>query len=174
MDNSGELPVFISNSFGARSESMQIFHSLLLVILLTGCFPSFSNTQSRPKTVSETSSNRSKLQDRITFIEQYVTFTRTYLKLEYSVVYHNNSVGVVPGPSDWDIRILAVVPASKIDQWIPTGALRTDQEQPKWLTTIPGSLSTNKITEWYIKGNSVIGIDRKTSTVAYRNSTIGD
>ena len=141
---------------------------LLLAALLTGCSP---NPRSGPKTVSETSASRPKLEDRIAFIEQYVTFTRTYLYLEYDVEYHNNGGGMVPGPSDWDIKILAVVPADEIDEWIPTGAQRTDRNPPSWLNAMPDTISTNEIAEWYAKGNSVVGIDRTNSIIVYRNST---
>lgn len=127
------------------------------------------NSQLGPPTASETSSTRPKLEDRIAFIEQYVTFDRTYLKLEYDVVYHNNS-GRVPGPSDWDIKILAVVPANEIDQWVPTKASKADTPPSSWLSTMPDSISTQGVTEWYTRGTTVVGIDRATGTIAYRNT----
>jgi hypothetical protein len=89
---------------------------LLLAGLLTGCS---SNAPSGPASVAETSETRPRLEDRVEFIERYVTFRRTYRKLAYAVDYQNNSGGMVPGPSDWDIRLVAVVPAEEIDDWIP-------------------------------------------------------
>lgn len=149
------------------SGAMRAFF-VLLIVLLTGCSP---DTQSGPKSVSELSTARPQLTDRIMFIEQYVTFTRAYLKLEYDVEYHNNGGGMIPGPSDWDVKILAVVPADEIDEWIPAGTSKTDKDPPDWLLVMPGNISTNNVTEWYTRGNSVVGIDRKTSTIAYRNTT---
>jgi len=146
--------------------------SLILVVLLTGCS---SSTRSGPKSISETSATRSELRDRVAFIEQYVKFRRTYLELEYDVEYHNNGGGLVPGPSDWDIKILAVVPDEEVDHWIPSGATMTEELPPTWLIAMPGTISTNNVTEWYSNGHSlVVGVDRSSSTIVYRNTTTPD
>jgi hypothetical protein len=150
---------------------MHILISILFACLagcLAGCA---SNSQSGPQSISETSTVRPKLQDRINFIEQYVTFKRNYLKLEYEVQYHNNSSGIVPGPSDWDIKILAVVPPSEIAAWFPSNQSSISKQPPAWLTAMPGTISRAKVTEWYATGGTEVGVDRNTSTIAYRNST---
>jgi hypothetical protein len=144
---------------------------LLLAGLSIGCS---SKAPSGPASVSETSKARARLKDRVEFIERYVTFRRTYLNLEYAVDYQNNSGGMVPGPSDWDIKLVAVVPAEEIDDWIPEGAARADHAPPKWVESVPGDIPRDKVTEWYRKGSSMaVGVHRETSTVVYRNSTNG-
>lgn len=152
---------------------MRILTSILFACL-TGCLTScLSTVQSGPQSISETSAARPTLQDRINFIEQYVTFKRNYLKLEYEVQYHNNSGGIVPGPSDWDIRILAVVPPSEIAAWLPPNQSRISKQPPAWLTVMPNTIPIAKVTEWYATGHTEVGVDRNTSTIAYRNSTFG-
>jgi hypothetical protein len=142
---------------------------LSLWVLLAGCSPySQSGPQSGPQSVTETSVARERLSDRVEFIEQYVTFRRNYLDLEYDVMYQNNGKGLVPGPSDWDIRIRAVVPDNEIATWIPSDGTHTVQPPPAWTTTIPGHISTLGITEWYRVSGKEVGIDRATSTIAYR------
>ena len=141
---------------------------LILIMLLAGCS---SNSRSTPKSVSETSASRPTLEARIAFIEQYVTFSRTYLDLEYDVMYQNNGDGMVPGPSDWDIRILAAVPAEEVVDWIPSDTARSTQKPPPWLGAMPGKIPTDGVTEWYREGKSVVGIDRTNSVIVYWNST---
>ena len=142
---------------------------LILVALLLGCSPS---SRTGPRSVSESSVARPRLQDRIAFVEQYITFRRTYVDLEYDIEYQNNGTGLVPGPSDWDIKILAVIPADEIDEWIPAGAKKTDKTPPPWLNAMAGNIQTANVTEWYTRGKSVvIGVDRNASIIAYRNTT---
>jgi hypothetical protein len=142
---------------------------LLTTVALCGCSTS---PWSGPKSVKETSAVRALLSDRIEFIENYVNFRRSYDKLEYVVLYQNNGSGMVPGPSDWDIKILAVVPANEVAEWIPAKATRSQRQPPSWLKTMSGNIPVTSITEWYQTGSSVTGVDRATSTIAYRNTTI--
>jgi len=90
---------------------------LLLAIMLPGC----SGTASGPESVTETSVARADLADRILFLENYVNFRRQYEILDYDIMYQNNGGGMVPAPSDWDIRLIAVVPRTEIEAWVPAG-----------------------------------------------------
>jgi hypothetical protein len=140
----------------------------LIFVIFLGC----SNVPSSPLSVQETSSARPQLADRIKFIENYVTFKRNYNKLEYDITYQNNGGGIVPGPSDWDIKLLAVIPAAEIVEWIPTNATRVNAQPPKWLIQMSGSIPITDMTEWYRTRNSEIGIDRANSTIAFRSTTM--
>lgn len=143
---------------------------LLLFVLFTGCS---SGVRSGPPTIDETSLERQTLADRVTFVEQYVTFQRTYHQLQYDIEYHNNGGGMMPGPSDWDIKLVAIVPVEELEQWIPEGITKSKQNPHAWLSDVPGEIPTAGITEWYVERNSVmIGIDRENSIVAYRNTTL--
>ncbi len=138
------------------------------MVFLSGCS---TPTKSGPKSVSETSRSRPELAARIAFIEQYVTFSRTYLKLEYDIQYNNHSEGMVPGPSDWDIKILAVVPPDEIEDWIPKGVSKSKGAPPAWVASMKAEISTDGVTEWYEKERIKVGIDRTDSIVVYRNAT---
>jgi hypothetical protein len=138
-----------------------------MAIMLSGC----SKTASGPASVTETSVARIDLAERIQFVEKYVNFRRKYAKLDYDIMYQNNGGGMVPAPSDWDIRLIAVVPKTEIEAWVPVGAEKKDDPSPAWLKDIPGTIERDEITEWYRKSGIVIGVDRERSIVAYRNTS---
>ena len=132
------------------------------------------NGPTGPPSVTETSATRPLLSDRVDFIEKYVNFRRQYLELEYAVDYQNNGSGRVAGPSDWDIRILAVVPSETIEEWVSEGATKTSETPAAWVQEVAADIEVDGMTEWYTLGNSItVGLDRETATVAYRNSTNG-
>lgn len=86
-------------------------------------------------------------------------------------MYQNNS-GFPPGPSDWDIQILAIVPSAAVEEWIPKDAEASEQKPPQWVTTIPGNIPTEGLREWYIQSGKAVGIDREHSIIACRYSTL--
>ncbi|MCY2992852.1 MAG: hypothetical protein NTY19_33970 [Planctomycetota bacterium] len=141
---------------------------LLIAFALAGCSPS------GPTSVAETSAAHAVLADRVRFIEHYVTFRRKYEKLDYDVTYQNNDGGMVPGPSDWDIRLIAAVPPTDVDGWIPTDAEKKDGSPPQWLRDLPDSIEREGLTEWYRKSGAELGIDRARSIVAYRSTSTPD
>ncbi len=159
-----------ANSFPSRKSHWTVIgaSAIFMSCTLVSCMP---RSPSGPPSVEETSVKRPDLKDRVKFIEQYVKFRRSYKKLEYSVTYHNNGDGSVPGPSDWDIRLLAVIPPSEVKDWIPAKAAVT-KKFPTWLREWSGSIRTTGMTEWYKAGGLEVGVDRATSTVAYRNTTL--
>jgi hypothetical protein len=154
----------------------------VFVILLTSCVggtPAQRAAGDGPPSVQEDSRRRPKLQDRVAFIEQYVAFRRTYLQLEYDVFYQNNqAVGIIdiPGPSEWSITIVAVVPPADLSKWIPADVQKKNHPPPAWVKTVSGNINiaTVGVTEWYSSPYLEIGVDRKTATVIYRHSTTGN
>jgi hypothetical protein len=80
---------------------------LLMVVCAVGC------TRSGPATTSTTSAGFSPLAKRVEFLHQCVAFRRTYETLDFDIMYQNNG-GTLPGPSDWDIRFVATVPAAEL------------------------------------------------------------
>ena len=133
----------------------------VVAILLGGC------QQSGPPNAHTTSSNISTLKERVEVLQKYVTFRRTYETLDFDIMYQNNSGGMVPGPSDWDVRLVATVPQSELQTWIPLGVQPSAQDR-RWLETVPKSLDLGGITEWYGDGDRIIGLDRVRRIVAYR------
>ena len=142
---------------------------LLLILFVGGC----SSTVSGPPSVRETSSARPLLADRIDFVEQYVTVIHEYEEVDYDIFYQNNSDGFVPGPSDWDIQIVAKVPPDTLQEWIPQDVPQTKSPRNLWHERIATDIDVSNLNEWYEDGGRSIGIDRENSVVVYRISTMG-
>ena len=135
---------------------------LLLAVLFTGC------ARSSNRTTDTTSDQLPSLEARVQFVEVYVVAGRRYSELSFHIRFQDNSGGMVPGPSDWDFRLVASVTANELADWIPAGATPINKPELDWLATVPNSKRAAGITEWYKKGRTTIGIDRKQNIVAYR------
>jgi hypothetical protein len=64
------------------------------------------------------------------------------------------------------VRLVARVPASEIQVWVPQGITQSSQDRD-WLKSVPTKLELRGITEWYGEEGRVIGIDREHGIVAY-------
>jgi hypothetical protein len=135
----------------------------LLVALLAGCGGSGG-----PATTRTSSASLPTLAERVEFLQRYVTFRRSYRELGFQIVYFNGGGDWVPGPSEWDIRLMAVVPPEELASWVPAGATAVSAADRAWLDVVPGAEQAAGITEWYSGPGSVVGIDRAKSIVAYR------
>ena len=97
-----------------------------------------------------------------------MAFRRTYESLDFAITYKNNSGGMVPGPSDWNIQLVAVVPSEDLDDWIPAGIEPTGEaEDNRWLDSVPTPLDLRGISEWYHDHRRIVGIDRQRRIVAF-------
>ncbi len=141
---------------------------LSTILALVGC-----NGQTGPPSVSEKSTARPLLSDRVEMLEKYVKFRREYVQLEYEIVFQNNGVGLAPGPSDWDIRLVAKVPVGELDDWIDQGMTADVAPAKAWHLETGTEIDATNVVEWYSDGQRSVGIDRTGSVVAYRNSTLG-
>jgi hypothetical protein len=135
---------------------------LMSLFVLLGC------GRSGPRSTRTTSAHLTSVQDKTDFLHQYVTFRRTYQTLDFDITYQNNSEGLVPGPSDWDVRLVAAVPASELEEWIPSGKPASQQDRD-WLESVPTQVDLSGINEWYEEGRQIVGIDRQHCIVAYRD-----
>jgi hypothetical protein len=143
---------------------------LLALAPLPGC----DRGATGPANTRTTSATLGTLAERTRFLERYVTFRRTYETLDFDVMFQDNGGGGgVPGPSDWDVRLVATVPTAELNAWVPTGATTpttapsaADQD---WLKSVPTALDLGGVTEWYVDGRRVVGIDRGRRIVVYRN-----
>lgn len=137
---------------------MRLKPGLLLMLSLAGC-------EGGPPSTRTSSDSLATLEERVAFLEQYVTFRRGYRDLSFFIGYQNNG-GIPPGPSDWDIGLVADVPPEELAAWIPAGTAEATVDID-WLTTVPGGSRAANITEWYCGPRHAIGIDRTRSIVAY-------
>ena len=143
---------------------------LAAMAVLAGCTPEPSG----PPSTQTASSEFETVAERVAFLEPYLPLERTYETLDFYVSYQNDdSAGFldIPGPSDWDIRIVATVPASELDDWVLDGVTPVDTADTAWLSTVPTSLDTSGLTEWYVDVTRATGIDRSRRIVAYRFTT---
>jgi hypothetical protein len=60
--------------------------------------------------------------EKIAFLRRYVTLYSQVEATEFHIVYHDNSGGRVPGPSDWDMRVALKVAPGGVPAW--TSGLR--------------------------------------------------
>ncbi|MBL8001821.1 MAG: hypothetical protein JNL05_07665 [Flavobacteriales bacterium] len=56
-------------------------------------------------------------QEKLAFLMQYVRRTPGLLDAEYAIWYQDNGKGAVPGPSDYDIRLVAKVKSDSLGAW---------------------------------------------------------
>lgn len=143
---------------------MRAWPVLFVMVATLGCAG-----QTGPASTDTSSDSLPSLEDRIEFLERYVTFRRGYTELGFHVAYLNNGKGMVPAPSEWDIRLVATVPPSELPDWIPADGVSQPTADMHWLVGVPGAGLADGITEWYSRAGLVVGIDRKRSVVAYHN-----
>jgi hypothetical protein len=142
---------------------MHITRTLFLALfLVSGC------DRTGPASTRTTSAQFHTVKEKTDFLQRYVTFRRTYDTLDFDITYQNNGGGSVPGPSDWDVRLVATVPPSEVPMWIPAGLTPSAQDQA-WLKSVPTSLDLSGLNEWYGDAHRIIGIDRQHNIVAYRS-----
>jgi hypothetical protein len=142
---------------------MRLGFAFLLTAALVGC-----SGQTRPASTDTSSDSLPSLEARVEFLQRYVTFRRGYNDLSFRVAYQNNGGGMVPGPSEWDIRLVAAVPPAELAEWVPAGVAAIPSTDTQWLVGVPGAERAAGIAEWYTGPGLVVGIDRKQSVVAYR------
>ncbi len=137
--------------------------SCLLIIFACG--------ESGPPSTRKASSSFATTEEKVAYLHQYVPFKRTYTDVDFLVWYQNNSGGMVPGPSDWDIRVIAIVPIDELSKWI-VGYTKVDKSYDlAWVKEISTSINYSDSFEWYQSGRIIVGIDRLKSIIVYRNST---
>jgi hypothetical protein len=138
---------------------------LALTVVFVGCKPS------GPATTKTTSAAYATVAERTKYLNGYVSFRRTYETLDFDIMYQNNGGGRVPGPSDWDIRLIATVPASELQAWIPTNRKASMAPDLAWLKSVPTPLDLAGVGEWYVDSKRMVGIDRAKRIVVYRLSS---
>jgi len=139
-----------------------------MTLVLTACGQSES---SGPHSTDTNSSTIPELADRVAFLENYLSFRRQYKELEFHINYKNNGGGFVPGPSDWDIRLAAVIPHEELPLW--TDGLASSSENADWLNGVKQNVDVSGVNTWYRSGGKVVGIDKENAVVVYRLNTFG-
>jgi hypothetical protein len=136
-----------------------------LSLIILGC------SESGPPSTATTSSEFATLEEKVAFLNQYVSFDRSYEQLDFSVTYHNNSGGMVPGPSDWDIRIVARVPSAELGNW-SSELKKIQSPEIEWVEGIHTAIDYSGVSDWYFGRGATVGIDETRSVILYRNATM--
>ena len=140
-------------------------HAILLIVvsvIVFGC------SGKKSKTTDTDSAGFSTLSEKQTFLERYVNFRRTYEELEFDVNYTDGGDGMLPSPTEWDIRVFAKVPAVEIDDWI-AGMTKTETADISWVSSIPRAPTNLDAFQWYEDGRRLVGISPEEHIVLYRN-----
>jgi hypothetical protein len=118
-----------------------------------------------------TSSGMVALADKQAFVERHVQFRRSCDALDFAVRFRDGGDGSLPAPSEWDVRLVARVPAAELDDWIwglsPEGAPDTG-----WVSEIPNHPGSFAGFEWHADKNRTVGIERESGIVLYRNRSL--
>ena len=145
-------------------KSMTVLQVILttVIALTAGC------GGKRSKTTDTDSREFVDLTERQSFLERYVTFRRSYEELEFDISFVDGGEGRVPGPSEWDIRLLARIPADEIDEWI-SGLAATESVDASWVSSIPNAPPVLDGFQWYEDGSRVVGFNPSSLTLIYRS-----
>jgi len=138
------------------------FFLIIAALFIVGCKPR------GPATTHTASTKFPTVAERADFLHQYVSFRRTYETLDFEIKFQNNGGGLLPAPSDWDVRIVATVPEAELEAWVPPGVSAAPVHDTDWLKSIPTILDLTGVNEWYSVGGRVIGLDRSKRIVVYR------
>ena len=97
-----------------------------------------------------------------------MNFRRSYEDLHFRLSFIDGESGVVPGPTEWNIRLLASVPAEEIGQWID-GLGAVESTDLDWVSYIPNAPADPSQFKWYQDDKRTVGLDRVDRTVLYWN-----
>lgn len=98
---------------------MQTIYALIISMMLTvslgnGCL----SQPVRPDlTTDKRSSQFATEEARLAFLQRYAKLITPVQATEFHIIYHDNSGGLVAGPSDWDIRALLKVRPDDMPKW---------------------------------------------------------
>jgi hypothetical protein len=56
-------------------------------------------------------------QAKVEFLKRYLRLPSEVQEAEFHITFHDNSKGMVPGPSDFDVRAAVKVPPDKVPAW---------------------------------------------------------
>ena len=97
-----------------------------------------------------------------------MNFRRSYDDLEFDISYLDGGDGRVPGPTEWDVRILAKVRKESLEEWV-SGLPSTKAPDASWVSSIPNAPPKLDSFQWYSDGIRFVGINREDRLVLYRN-----
>ena len=137
-----------------------VFCCPILILLLVGC--------KKSKSTNTSSEEFGTLSERKEFLEQYVSFRRGYDELHFNLNFMDGSTGMVPGPTEWDIRIFAIVPEEEIELW-SEGLAECGEPELSWTSAIPSAPTDYSQYVWYEGAKVTVGVKPRSRAIVYWN-----
>jgi hypothetical protein len=95
-----------------------LYCAILLLVALAACgAPGARSEMSASLTTDTRSAQFATDAEKIAFLRRYVTLYSEVEATEFHIVYHDNSGGRVPGPSDWDMRVALKIAPTDTPAW---------------------------------------------------------
>lgn len=107
------------------------------------------------------------IEEKIDFLKKYIKIESSYSTLDYHIIFHDNSGGLVPGPSDWNIMIKATIKLLEISSWVKDAQ---KIEYPD-LHFSDIKYEPNNY-QWYKRGEAIIGVDYNNNEIVYSFHTM--
>jgi hypothetical protein len=90
----------------------------MLLVALAACGRSGARGETSASLTTDTRSAQFATDaEKIAFLGRYITLYSAIEATEFHIVYHDNSGGAVPGPSDWDVRVALKVAPADASAW---------------------------------------------------------
>ena len=97
----------------------RILSSATAILLLLLCLSACSIIGLRENRSTDTRSTDFKnFDEKIAFLKEYIQDPTEILDAEYHIMYWDNSSGLLPAPSDWDMTMAIKLNPQDIPQWL--------------------------------------------------------
>jgi hypothetical protein len=128
-------------------------------------------SSSPPSRTTDTQSSKLSTEaEQIDFLSQYVILKSNVSEAEFHIVYHDNSSGRVPGPSDWNIRV--VMRVDDVAAWAK-GKTQIDSADFSWAEPLLSDrLRPSSQPTFYVNDSTTIVIFEPEQIVFFRSTTI--
>jgi len=100
-------------------------------------------------TTNTFSKDFSSHKEKIAFLKKYFTSDNKIADAEYHINFHDNSTGMIAGPSDWDMDIAVKINPKNLTKWISKCRKGNESDLSKWNDILP---NTN---DWKIEGELI-------------------
>ena len=138
---------------------------LFLLFLAAGC----SSRPSADLTTDTKSTELTTEGEKIEFLGRYVTFKSAVSQTVFHIIYYDNSGGLVPGPSDWDIR--AVMRVEDVTGWIE-GKTVVDSADFSWAEgLLTDELRPTSQPIYYTNQTTTIAVFEPEQIIYFRSTT---
>lgn len=99
----------------------------------------FACSGQKSKTTNTDSTSLKDREQKLAFLRKYMSHMEGVLDAEYHIVYHDNSAGAVPGPSDYSITVALLVEPDSLVRWLDKCVGKdTLVDIGRWRAAMPG------------------------------------